>query len=145
MNSYRVRTLVRCCFVAAVGLTASWIGINSGLGEKRLSLIYKAKVAGDRVAGLDGTSPQRFVNSPRPGSAPLPGRSRKSACVEFILNRRLDTNCVETMWKSKLIKEQDLTERDLKVREQPDETGQNVGSRADSLRQTGFRHRSRQE
>ena len=116
MNSYKVRILVSCCFVAAVGLTACWIGINSGLKGEELGLMSKAKAAGDRVVGLGGTAPHRPGNYPRPGSSPPPGRSRKSACVEFILNRQLDTNCVETMWRSKLIKEQDLTEMDLKVR-----------------------------
>ncbi len=111
MSSYKVRILVSCCFVAAVGLTVRWIGIKPGLSGEQLNLIYEARAAGDRVTGLDDTAPQRVDNSPRAS-----GRSRKSECFEFLLNRRLDTNCVETMWRSKLIKVQDLTERDLKVR-----------------------------
>ena len=115
MNSYKARILLGCCFIAAVGLTVRWIGIKPGLSGEQLSLILKAKAAGDRVTYPDDTAPQRVDNSPRPGSPPPPGRNRKSECFEFILNRRLDTNCVETMWRSKLIKEQDLTESDLEV------------------------------
>ncbi len=117
MSSYKVRILVSCCFIAAVGLIVRLIGTKPGLSGEQLSLIHKAKAAADRVTELDDTAPKRVDNSPRPGSPPLPGRSRKSESIEFLLNRRLDTNCVETMWRSKLIKVQDLPERDLKVRE----------------------------
>lgn len=112
MNSYKARILISCCFIAAVGLTVRWIGIKPGLSGEQLSLIHEARAAGDRVTDLDDTAPQRVDNSTRPS-----GRSRKSEFAEFLLNRRLDTNCVETMWRSKLIKKQDLTERGLKTRE----------------------------
>lgn len=117
MSSYKARILLSCCFAAAVGLTVRLIGIKPGFSGEQLSLIHKAKAAGDRVTDLDDTAPQRVDNSPRPGIPLPPGLSREAEFAEFLLNRQLDTNCVATMWRSKLIKVQDLPERGLKARE----------------------------
>ena len=130
MSSYKVRILVSCCFIAAVGLTVYRIGINSRRAVEQLNLIQKAEAAGDIVADLDNTAPELFGNYPRPASPPPPGLSRETEFVEFPLNRQLDTNCVETMWRSKLIKKQELTERGLKVRERTN------GTMADGRRTT---------
>lgn len=113
MNSYKVRILISCCFVAAVGVTVYWMGTNSGRKGEQLNLTRKAEAVDDKVTDPNGTAPQPDTNYPGSASSLAPGQSRESEYAELIRNRRHDTNDIETFWRSKLIKEQDLTEKNF--------------------------------
>ena len=113
MNSYIARILVGCCLVAAVAATVYRIGMDSGRREQELNVMQKTNSVGDEAAGSDSAAPQLFADYPDSNRPLLSGVSGDSQLTQFILDRQLDTNDVETMWKSKLIREQDLKEEDF--------------------------------
>ncbi len=113
MNSCKVKILVSCCFVAAVGVTVYWMGTNSGRKGEQLNLIRKAEAADDKVTDPNGAAPRPDADYPGSESSPAPDQSRESEYTDLILSRRDDTNDIEAVWRSKLIKEQDLTEKDF--------------------------------
>ena len=112
MNSWTARILVGCCLVAAVAATVYRIGMDSGRKTNDSELICKTRADNDGVTDSDITAPEMLATYPDSNRPLLSGVSGDSQLTEFILDRRLDTNDVETMWRSKLFKEQAVKERD---------------------------------
>lgn len=113
MNSRRVRILVSCCFVAAVGVSVHWMGINCGRTAEKLHLVPKAEAASDEVTDPNGEGPQPDTNYLHSAGFLAREQSRGWEYAELTRNRRHDTNDIEAFWRSKLIKVRDPTEKDL--------------------------------
>lgn len=113
MNSFKVRSLVSCCFIAAAGVAVYWLGANRGREGEPLHLVRKAEAAGDEVTDPNGKGRQPDTNYPRSAGFLAREQSHGWEYAELIRNRRHDTNDIEAVWRSKLMKQQDSTEKDF--------------------------------
>jgi ribonuclease Z len=69
----------------------------------------------DRITERMAVSPDDAWDVPGPNKAPAPDRTRKSEYTQFILDGKFDTRDVEARWLKEFMKENNLTEDDLKV------------------------------
>ncbi len=74
-------------------------------------------VTRDKVVERMVISPDDAWDVPGPGKPLAPDRSRKSEYTKFILDGRFDTSDVDALWLKEFMKENHLTEADLKVGE----------------------------
>ena len=71
----------------------------------------------DKITERMVVSPDDAWDVPGPGKPLAPDRTRKSEYTEFILKGRFDTSDADERWLKKFMKENNLTEQDLKVGE----------------------------
>ena len=69
----------------------------------------------DKITERMAVSPDEAWDVPGPNKAPAPDRSRKSEYTQFTLDGKFDTSDVDGPWLKKFMKENDLTEDDLKA------------------------------
>ena len=72
-------------------------------------------VTKDKVTERMAVSPDDGWDVPGPNRAPAPDRSRKSEYTKYILDGKFDTSDVDAKWLKPFMKEQGLTEDDLKA------------------------------
>lgn len=71
----------------------------------------------DKIIERMAVSPDDAWDVPGPGKPLSPDRTRKSEYTEFILKGRFDTSDADERWLKKFMKENNLTEKDLKTGE----------------------------
>ncbi|MHC4702607.1 MAG: hypothetical protein ACYTFQ_18750, partial [Planctomycetota bacterium] len=82
-----------------------------------LNLMRKVQAADDKVADPNDKAPRPDTNYPGWSSFFAHEPDRGWEYAELIRNRRHDANDIASVWRSKLIEEQELTERDSKMRD----------------------------